>query len=356
MSFLINEAALVPSSVYFDDFRALSPRALAKSATESISFLLSALGWKFSTDPEKAKDFAPQFDVLGCSLDLSNLVGPFGFLEVKNKPNRVGHITDLLDELGSGRGDYKLIPVIQGQLNFASNFVMGRAVSPLARSLSSATSGDIKGLCDKIKELLARAKPRKVSWHSPDSPILIFTDAAFEKGQATVGAAVIDTLGGPADIYDGKLPGELVASWQRYADEQIICQAELAAAVSIRYRLRKRLAGRKCIYFIDNESARFSLIRAVSGVPSMQVLASLFHVWDEDHPHYAWVERVPSASNPADLPSRGCVTECIKLLGGHYSGSLEMPPGTQSFDPLGDVKSSYEDCSLSLVTIAASKD
>ena len=71
-------------------------------------------------------------------------MGPFGFLEVKNKPNRVGHITDLLDELGSGRGDYKLIPVIQGQLNFASNFVLGRAISPLARSLSSSTSGDIK--------------------------------------------------------------------------------------------------------------------------------------------------------------------------------------------------------------------
>ncbi|CAE7229947.1 unnamed protein product, partial [Symbiodinium microadriaticum] len=271
LSFLINEAIRVPSSVYFDDFPALSPRALAKSATDSISFLLSALGWKFSTDPEKAKDFAPQFDVLG--------------------EEHVGHITDLLDELGSGRGDYKLIPVIQGQLNFASNFVLGRAISPMARSLSSSTSGDIKGLCDKIKELLARSKPRKVSWHSPDSPLLIFTDAAFEKGRATLGAVVIDTLGGPADIYDGELPTKLVASWQRYADEQIICQAELAAAVSIRYLLRKRLAGRKCIYFIDNESARFSLIRAVSGVPSMQALASLFHVWDEDHPHYAWVER-----------------------------------------------------------------
>ena len=133
LSFLINEAILVPSSVYFDDFPALSPRASAASATAAISFLLEALGWRFSTDPDKARDFEPSFDVLGC-VDLSGLAGPFGFLEVRNKPRRVEHILGLLDELGSGRGDFRLIPVIQGQLNFASNFVLGRAVAPLARS------------------------------------------------------------------------------------------------------------------------------------------------------------------------------------------------------------------------------
>ena len=33
------------------------------------SFLLEALGWRFSTDPDKfkARDFEPSFDVLGCT-------------------------------------------------------------------------------------------------------------------------------------------------------------------------------------------------------------------------------------------------------------------------------------------------
>ena len=214
--------------------------------------------------------------MLGCSLDLSGLAGPFGFVEVKNKPRRLDHITSLLDELGSGRGDYKLVPVIQGQLNFAANFVMGRAVSPLARSLSSAGSSNIGEICGELKSLLRRAKPRKISWHSPDSPILIFTDAAYEGGKATIGAVVIDALGGHPTVFDGTLPPELVSSWQTYPDEQIISQAELAAVVCIRYMLRTRLSGRKCFYFVDNEAARFSLIRAVSGVPSMQLYLPSF--------------------------------------------------------------------------------
>ena len=57
LSFLINEAILVPSSVYFDDFPSISPRGSAASATAAISFLLEALGWRFSTDPDKARDF-----------------------------------------------------------------------------------------------------------------------------------------------------------------------------------------------------------------------------------------------------------------------------------------------------------
>ncbi|CAE7239607.1 unnamed protein product [Symbiodinium sp. CCMP2592] len=356
LSFLMNEAILVPSSVYFDDFPAISPKASSASATAAIKFLLSALGWRFSTDPDKARDFDSTFDVLGCTLDLSGLAGPFGFLEVRNKPRRIEHITELLDELGSGRGDFRLVPVVQGQLNFASNFVLGRAVAPLSRALSSSSSGEMKSLCERIRDLLRGARPRRVSWHSPDAPILIFTDAAFEKGLATVGAVVIDTMGGPASIYDGVLPSSLVSSWQRYDDEQIICQAELAAAVCIRHRERYRLTGRKCIYFIDNESARFALIRAVSGVPSMQSLASSFHTWDLDHPHYPWIERVPSTSNPADLPSRGRINDCIRLLDGRHAGSLCMPPELENFDPMGDFKPLRDDGPTSILAIAAAKD
>ena len=356
LSFLINEAILVPSSVYFDDFPALSPRASAASATAAISFLLEALGWRFSTDPDKARDFEPSFDVLGCTVDLTGLAGPFGFLEVRNKPRRVEHILGLLDELGSGRGDFRLIPVIQGQLKVASNFVLGRAVAPLSRALSSSPSSGMGDLCERIKVALLEFRPRRVSWHSPDAPLLIFTDAAFEKGNATIGAVVIDTMGGSPAVYGGSLPQSVISSWQRYDDEQIICQAELAATVCIRYQARARLAGRKCIYFVDNESARYALIKAVSGVPSMQALSSLFHSWDSDHPHYAWIERVPSASNPADLPSRGKAKECADLLNGHYAGDLLLPPGLATFDPLANVSSHRDDGPAPLLDLASAKD
>ena len=356
LSFLINEAILVPSSVYFDDFPSISPRASAASATAAISFLLEALGWRFSTDPDKARDFEPSFDVLGCTVDLSGLAGPFGFLEVRNKPRRIEHILGLLDELGSGRGDFRLVPVIQGQLNFASNFVLGRAVAPLSRALSFSSSSGMGDMCERIKAVLLESRPRRVSWHSPDAPILIFTDAAFEKGKATIGAVVIDTMGGPPVVYGGSLPHSVVSSWQRYDDEQIICQAELAATVCIRYQARTRLAGRKCIYFVDNESARYALIKAVSGVPSMQALSSLFHSWDSDHPHYAWIERVPSASNPADLPSRGRVKECVDLLNGHHAGDLLLPPELAAFDPLANVSSHRDDGPAQLLDLASAKD
>ena len=204
--------------------------------------------------------------------------------------------------------------------------------------------------------ILLESRPRRVSWRSPDAPILIFTDAAVEKGGATIGAVVIDTMGGPPAVYGGSLPHSVVSSGQRYDDEQIICQAELAATVCLRYQVRTRLAGRKCIYFVDNESARYALIKAVPGVPSMQALSSLFHSWDSDNPHYAWIERVPSASNPADLPSRGLVKECVDLLNGHYAGDLLLPPGLADFDPLANVPSHRDDGPAPLLDLAAAKD
>ena len=88
----------------------------------------------------------------------------------------------------------------------------------------------------------------------------------------------------------------------------------------------------------------------------MQALSSIFHSWDEVYPHFAWVERVPSASNPADLPSRGLASECIQRFRGHYGGGLCLPPGIESFNPLGNIRSEFEDCSISLTTIATMKD
>ena len=67
---------------------------------------------------------------------------------------------------------------------------------------------------------------------------------------------------------------------------------------------------------VDNESARFALIKASSGKTSMQAMATFFHELDAVYPAFCWIERVPSKSNPADLPSRGETASAVALLQG----------------------------------------
>ena len=63
-------------------------------------------------------------------------------------------------------------------------------------------------------------------------------------------------------------------------------------------------AGRRVIVFIDNDSARFALIRGYSPVPASRALVET--TWQELARAQAapWFERVPSTGNPADAPSR----------------------------------------------------
>ena len=164
-----------------------------------------------------------------------------------------------------------------------------------------------------------------MSWHSPAKPVLIFTDASYESGKSGIGAVLVDTLGGRPEVYDGEIPADIVGHWQSVGQDQIISQAELAVVVIVRRMFQTRLAGRRVIYFIDNEAARHAILKGTSGKDSMQRLTAAFHAADLHLPSIAWVERVPSDSNRADAPSRGKASECAKTLGGIYAGKMCMP-------------------------------
>lgn len=74
--------------------------------------------------------------------------------------------------------------------------------------------------------------------------------------------------------------------------------------VSLRWALRHLLHNRRVIWWVDNEAARFSLIKGQSGSELMnQLVREFFHV-DGEFPSFSWIERIPSFSNPADAPSR----------------------------------------------------
>ena len=76
-------------------------------------------------------------------------------------------------------------------------------------------------------------------------------------------------------------------------------------AVLLGFRLwRTHLKGAECVAYIDNEGARFALIKGYSKSMQISRLCHLFATACECDTTITWFARVPSASNIADHPSR----------------------------------------------------
>ena len=146
--------------------------------------------------------------------------------------------------------------------------------------------------------------------------MLIFTDAAFEDGAATWGCVVIDPSTGEAEVSGGSVPDFLVICWQNLAGEQIITQAEAFAVLLARCAYETLVKQRRVIFFVDNEAARYALIHASSPSVSLLKIVQSFHSCSESDSSIAWLERVPSPSNIADLPSCGRLDDAARLING----------------------------------------
>ena len=123
----------------------------------------------------------------------------------------------------------------------------------------------------------------------------------------------------------GQVPDSVISSWKTAVGGHIICQIELYTVVLIRHQLAEWLNNRRSLFFIDNDAARFAIIKGRSPSESMCILAHLFHELDETAPTYWRIARVPSFSNPADAPSRGKGQEASSEYGAVWMGDLEHP-------------------------------
>lgn len=110
------------------------------------------------------------------------------------------------------------------------------------------------------------------------------------------------------------MPQCLVEHWQGEGSEQIISQVELFALIAARYHYKDLLLNRRCICWIDNEAARFAAIKSASPSSTMRSMTRQLCEIEIHFPSFIWFERVPSFSNPADMPSRLKVREACQLM------------------------------------------
>ena len=209
---------------------------------------------------------------------------------------------------------------MRGKMVFSASQVRGRVGAVTFNLLNKHGGGRIRPDLDTAlgwweEAVCRRSKPRKVKVGDGKPPILIFTDGAHETEAAGYGGIMIDPLSGEVAGF-GRNMGETMKRrlTVQGKKQQIIGQAELYPAIVARRLWKHKIQGRDVIHMVDNDSARFALIKGSSPCLESAWLVQSFWIDESATDCQSWIARVPSRSNIADGPSRGDRTEASQIF------------------------------------------
>ena len=193
--FLMNRMLVIPSGVFYDDFPFFSPEEGADDTDACASELLDLLGWRHARTGPKGKAFDKSFQVLGCSLDLSQ-VGS-GVVVTENKPGCVDRLLEHLRKVEAANSiSLHETQVLHGLLRYACGFFAGRHLHQVCAELmnlgAAAAKGDKRNVgdfCRYASNALLECKPRKLTAGLEKAPVLIFTDGSWGRWPCWIGCS-----------------------------------------------------------------------------------------------------------------------------------------------------------------------
>ena len=295
-------------SVYFDDFMVVEDACLAKHTNFIIDGLFSLLGWE--TSKEKGCAFDPIARALGVVFDMSDT--KLLSIKVLNSPHRYKEIGEHLDRiLQSGKSSRSELEVIRGRLIFVESHIYGRNAHSALRILSRRIHGSPFVRVDEelskalifLRDRVLVSQPKVVSCKYKDVRH-IYTDACFEPRLAGLGGVAYERNAVPLGFFSHSLDASVVEQIKQPGQENVIAELEaLALMAGVKVWL-PGLVDIQVVLFCDNDSVLASLIKLGSKNDFVCAIASLLADFEAGSRISLWFERVPSASNPADAPSR----------------------------------------------------
>jgi hypothetical protein len=159
-------------------------------------------------------------------------------------------------------------------------------------------------------ELLDQA-PRRSLLPEPSDKVewLLFTDGHtpdarhHESGPSMIGAVLFKADGSvPPRYLSAKVPASVEACWNQRAT-QISMVETLAPVVAFR-AWKKDLNRGRTIVLIDNSGSEGALVKGYSSRDDVCELVSHFWMEVASAEGLVYIDRVPTDSNPADMPSR----------------------------------------------------
>lgn len=295
-------------SVYFDDFMVVEDLSLSKHTNFIVDGLFSLLGWE--TSSEKGGAFDSIARALGVVFDLADT--KLLTVKVLNSSHRCKEIGEHIDKiLKCGRSSRSELEVVRGRLIFVESFIYGRNAHAALRVVSKHIHGSpFVRVDDELRRSLIFLRDRVLT----SSPRIvncchkgvrhIYTDACFEPGLAGLGGLAYDGDGIVLGYFSYAMPSDLVELIKKQGQETIIAELEaLALLAGVKVWLHG-LSDLQVVLFCDNDSVLASLIKLGSKNDFVSAIASILAELEAESRISLWFERVPSASNPADPPSR----------------------------------------------------
>eukprot|EP00435_Cladocopium_sp_Y103_P067423 s649_g30.t1 len=208
---------------------------VASDANESANALLDLLGWRHARTGPKGRPFKDRFQVLGCSLDLTEVRN--GVVVTENRPGRIDRILEHLEKVKAANTlSLHEAQIVHGLLRYACGFFAGR----------------------NLHQVCAKSWP--LGWLNPGGDLVIW------RGFVT------------------SLPG-----LSKAASHGNCQQIELYAMVALRWALADLL--KDAIWWVDNEAARYATIKGISPSLVMRQFVRMFYSFEAESPAFSWSER-----------------------------------------------------------------
>ena len=295
LQWIAARAFLLPLSCYFDDFVSFSTPALCPNSQSTLCLMLDILGWKFDREGAKSDSCTQLVSALGVQFKLDGTVS--GTLNVCNTEKRIADTTKLLEDvIRADKLSKKDALILRGKLAFCDAFIFGRVGKVALQDLTkhayanpfcSGLSARVAESLALLRERLLQGKPRVLSCKLLDT-FFLFTDASFDKhAGAGFGGVLVSPSGDVVSWYGLHVVATRFDTWFEHGRQW-----------------GPKLSSVQLMAYVDNEGAKFSLIRGYSDSPSITFICALVALHLDHCCIMPWFSRVPSASNISDYPSR----------------------------------------------------
>lgn len=315
---------------FFDDFVTFARASEAAVMEGIISQFFRILGWLVSGG-DKSLPFAIRFKALGVEISLESCAS--GVITFENTRKRVEELLSTIKAaLAEGRLSQAAALSLRGRMQFAKSQLSSRVcklcLAAVGRHATDSSSQKLTGpTVEKLKmfsEILASSPPRVIGLKS-EKPWQVYTDASFEPSQLDwpcgLGGLLYDPSGSQVQAFSFSLSTEHLRILGYPPKKTVIFEAELLAVVASLHLWSAYLSNAPCVFFVDNNAARDVAISGTAKTAQARGLLGELLSREDELGIVSWYARVPSASNPADAPSRNSRSgvQCASIEKEHVS-------------------------------------